>query len=196
METFYQNMATENLWNNDYYRSKDLHFIHQKKLHDLNMLYTKEVQTRRFYNQIEKPHLCDDEQPEMKTCIQFMTTLQKAFQLSMPTFARITNNQLFLSELNVTKEMAKALSQYLMSMKNNPSAQIRALNINDCKLRDEQFAQILESLVEQGNHLQTIVYSVGELSNWSLKPLQQLIPSLHNLHISKLTNSNVKNLVN
>lgn len=58
----------------------------------------------------------------MKTCIQFSTALEKAYQLSLPTFARINNNQLFLSELNVTKEMARALSDYLIAVKRRPDA--------------------------------------------------------------------------
>lgn len=131
----------------------------------------------------------------MKTSLQFSTTLAKAFQLSLPTFARINSNQLFLSELNVTKEMARALSDYLVSMKHSPEAQIRAINFNNIKLRDEQLAQILDALEAQGNYLQTIAYSTGEMGTLSLAPLLKLIPNLHDLHITKLTNSNVKHLV-
>ena len=79
IDTFYQNLPVENLWANEYHSSRDERRGHHDKLHDFNMLYAKEVQTRRFYAQIEKPHLCDDEQPEMKTCIQFQSTLEKAF---------------------------------------------------------------------------------------------------------------------
>ena len=63
-------------------------------------------------------------------------------------------------------------------------------------MRDEQLARILEALVEQGQYLRTIVYSIGEMSNLSLKPLQKLIPNLRDLHLTKLTNSNTKHAIN
>ena len=113
----------------------------------------------------------------------------------MPIFSRIQNNQLFLSEINVTKEMTRALSDYLASMKDHKEAQIKSLNINGCNLRDEQLSQILDALLQQAVPLQTIVYSKGELSNLSLGALKQLIPNLTNLHISQLTNSNIKHLI-
>lgn len=48
----------------------------------------------------------------------------------------------------------------------------------------------------QGQYLQTIVYSVGELSALSLQALQKLMPNLRDLHITKLTNGNIKPLIN
>lgn len=43
IDAFYLNLPMDNLWTNEYYRSKDILQAHQNKLYDFNMLYTKEV---------------------------------------------------------------------------------------------------------------------------------------------------------
>lgn len=122
---FYKKMNKANLWANDYMRHNDLeiNFLdNQKSLNDINTLYVTEVQTTQFYTDLkkEKVHRLEPSQTEKLANLEFMNKLEKAYQTTLPTFARMVKNQLILSELRFTDEMAQGLADYLQAVKDNP----------------------------------------------------------------------------
>ena len=121
-----------------------------------------------------------------------MNQIEKGQQAPLPTFARILKNQLFLSELRFTDEMAQALSDYLVAVKDYPSKITKSFYVDNCNMKDGQLAQILKGFVAQGNHLQTLAYSSGELGNEAADVLLKLIPNLRDLHLNNLTRCNSK----
>ena len=66
----------------------------------------------------------------------------------LPAFAKFNNNCLFLSEVRISDNMAQALKSYLEVTKNDPLRIARKLYIDDCGMRDHQFATILEGIAE------------------------------------------------
>ena len=85
--------------------------------------------------------------------------------------------------------MAQGLSDYLNAVKGNSQKITKALYVDNCNMKDGQLAQILQGLESQGNHLQTLVYSSGELSHMSAGVLMRLIPSLRDIHLNNITRS-------
>lgn len=152
--TFYDKMDRSNLWENDFMRNNDMEidFLEsQKAQQDVNNLYTAEVQTSRFYMDIklEKPHLLDENNTndaEKLANLKFMNKIESSQQAPLPTFARILKNQLFLNELRFTDEMAQGLSDYLLAVKGYPSKITKTLCIDNCNMKDGQFAQILKGV--------------------------------------------------
>jgi hypothetical protein len=67
----------------------------------------------------------------------------------LPTFAKFNQNCLFLSEFRISDNMALALKSYLEFTKLDPARHIRKLYIDDCGMRDHQFAIILDGISQQ-----------------------------------------------
>lgn len=83
--------------------------------------------------------------------------------------------------------MSLALSQYLKAIKDSPDKRVKCLSIDNCSMKDAQFAQILEGIAAQGQHIQTIVYSSGEMSHLSTGVLPRLYGNLKELHFNNTT---------
>ena len=124
---FYAKISKNNLWENDYLRDNDIAIEFgdkhkHKKLHDFNSLYNTDVQTRIFYKDIKvkRTHLLEESETEKMASLNFQNKLERGFQRSLTTFAKMNKNELFLSEIVITDEMAQGLSDYLKDMKSHP----------------------------------------------------------------------------
>lgn len=138
---FYDKFPRDNLWENDFLRHNDMpmDFLdNQKKLFEVNTLYNTEVQIKQFYNDLkrEQTHLLEEGQTQKLANLNFKTTLEKAYQTTLPTFARLIKNQLFLNEVLFTDEMASGLSEYLAAVKIFPDKIAKAFYVDNCNMKD------------------------------------------------------------
>ena len=85
--------------------------------------------------------------------LNYLENYTKMKQVPVPTFAHIQKNCLFLNELRFNDEMSLALSQYLKAIKDSPEKRVKCLSIDNCSMKDAQFAQILEGIAAQGQHI-------------------------------------------
>ena len=114
-------------------------------LKDLNNLYTTEVEKMKYYHDLKmgESHNIDNNSAEREANLQFMINLEKSYQVCLPTFARQDKNELFLSELKFSDQMATSLSEYLLAVKPNTSRLIKGLYIYNCNMTDKQLSSIL-----------------------------------------------------
>lgn len=73
----------------------------------------------KYYRDLKlgEPQSLDEDHVKEKIAhLQFMSNMEKAYQVSLPTFARQDHNELFLSEVRFTDSMAQSLSQYLTTV--------------------------------------------------------------------------------
>ena len=73
--------------------------------------------------------------------------------------------------------------QYLKESADNPELLVHKLIIDDCGMKDSQFATILRGIKEQGSSIYTISYSNNELGPESIKELNELAPHLQELQL-------------
>ena len=99
----------------------------------------------------------------------------------MPAFAQMTDNCMFLSQFRTSDVMAEALKDFLITQKGNPTYIVKKIFIDDCQMKDHHFSTILEGIVAQGEHLQTLVYSSNELGPHSMTQIKHLVPFLREL---------------
>ena len=70
---------------------------------------------------------------------------------------------MLLTEFRISDSMATAFQQFLKLQQNCPEHIVKKLFIDDCGMRDHQFASILEGVFEQNNKIKTLVYSSNDL---------------------------------
>lgn len=63
--------------------------------------------------------------------------LEKGYQPSLPTFAKMKNHELFLNEIVITNEMAQGLADYIKVTKKFPDKIVKGLIIENCNMRDD-----------------------------------------------------------
>ena len=91
----------------------------QKKLKDINCLYQNEVEATKFYNDLKKEKVTHLEASETEKLanLNLKTLMESSFQTTLPTFARMFKNELNLSEVLFTDQMAQALEDYLKAVR-------------------------------------------------------------------------------
>ena len=77
--------------------------------------------------------------------------------------------------------MSKNLEEYLEAVQDDPNRQVQKLFIDDCGMRDEEFANILNGIDSQGSIIKTIVYGNNEMGSLSVKALHKIIPHIREL---------------
>ena len=112
----------------------------------------------------------------------------------LPTFAKFNQNCLFLSEFRISDNMAEALKSYLIFTKNDPSRIVKKLYIDDCGMRDHQFAEILKGISAQGK-IKQLIYSNNEFGPESTERIIQLMPHLREFQLANLTKGGNKIVV-
>ena len=103
----------------------------------------------KYYSDLkngESHHSDDEDAAEKRANLLHMNLLQKAYQVSLPTFASQENNELFLSELHFTDEMAEGLSEYLTAVKMATHRRVKGLSVYNCNMSDKQLALILQGI--------------------------------------------------
>lgn len=62
----------------------------------------------KYYSDLKmgEPHRLEENSAEKMANLRYMSQLEKAYQTGLPTFARQDKNELFLSELRFSDEMA------------------------------------------------------------------------------------------
>ena len=103
-----------------------------------------------FYKQAKMGKILDDNNKEATMNQAYFDRCQQLMEKPLPTFAKFNQNCLFLSEFRISDNMAEALKSYLIFTKNDPSRIVKKLYIDDCGMRDHQFAEILKGIVAQG----------------------------------------------
>lgn len=97
---------------------------------------------------------------------------------------------MFLSEFRFSDAMADSLRQFFSVKDVLPENIVKKLFIDDCGMKDHQFAAILQGLISQKNKLKTIVYSSNDLGSKSIEALNELVPSLRELQINNVAKMN------
>ena len=77
----------------------------------------------------------------------FFNTCRSAFTAPIPSFVKIKNNCLFLTEFNISDSMAKALRDFLTEAAELPQYQVHKLIFDNCRMTDAQFSCILQGIV-------------------------------------------------
>ena len=146
-----------------------------------------------YYDQIKSRHngqLAINEEGEAEKAARhaFFSSCVKTCK-AMPTFVNIKNNTLFLLQINFTDQMATALRDYLIDTVTVQEKWISKLVIDDCGMKDKQFASILEGILAQQKHnsLTSVVYSNGEYGEKSHAVLMKMLANISELQIEKVT---------
>lgn len=78
--------------------------------------------------------------------MSYYDTIQTHKEVPLPNFAKLADNQLFLTEFRISDAQAIALRNYLDQTQEMPSRLVKALHIDDCGMTDFQFSQILQGV--------------------------------------------------
>lgn len=153
-----------NLWANEYLRDVrgklqdiniDFDINFEKSQHGLmnfEMLFRDEVLKLQFYRQAKDFVRLDDTEPDKEKIANqnYFKTCIRNREAPLPAFARLYRHCLFLTECRVSETMSKALAEYLRATQSDPQKITKCLFIDDCGMKDGQFAQILQGLESQG----------------------------------------------
>ena len=146
------NDMKKNLWNNVYlaeiYRFMDKEGLtyeqidmKERPLQDANLLFADKLQNQSFYKNVKR--LKNQDVPDTFVNHVYFENIQERGEVPLPTFARMTKNCLYLSQILITDSHALALKKFLEASKGLKSNFVKKLYIDDCGMRDEQFTQIL-----------------------------------------------------
>ena len=106
-----------------------------RPLQDANLLFADKLQNQSFYKNVKK--LKHKDVPDTFVNHVYYENSQEAGVVPLPTFARLTKNCLFLSQIRITDTNAISLRKFLEASKNLESNHVKKLFIDDCGMRDE-----------------------------------------------------------
>ena len=77
------------------------------------------MEATKFYNDLKKEKVTHLEASETEKLanLNLKTLMESSFQTTLPTFARMFKNELNLSEVLFTDQMAQALEDYLKAVR-------------------------------------------------------------------------------
>ena len=150
------------------------------------MIFTEADQKMNFYKQAKMGKILDSNNQEATMNQEYFDRCQKLMEKPLPAFAKFNQNCLFLSEFRISDNMAEALKSYLEFTKGNPAREVKKLYIDDCGMRDHQFAEILRGIAKQGT-IKQLIYSNNEFGPESTEMIIQLMPKLREFQLSNLT---------
>lgn len=78
--------------------------------------------------------------------MNYYETLRVHGEVPLPNFAKLTDNELVLTEFRISDAQALALSNYLDQTQDMSANLVKALHIDDCGMTDYQFSLILQGL--------------------------------------------------
>ena len=112
-----------------------------------------------------------------------------------PEFVSFEYNTLYLSQNIIDKVHGYAIGQFLYNSRLVESRKLFNLIIDECQMKDEVFAQLLEGCYRQSEfrgevirvqYLSNLSYSNNEFGPKSLEFLGKLIPSLANIQFHNI----------
>ena len=71
-------------------------------------------------------------------------------EIPVPTFIKLNDNCLYLSETSVTDSMAIILKTFLEKSKDDAENIVKVLVLDDCAIKDHQLVEILKGITAQG----------------------------------------------
>ena len=149
----------------------------------------------------KKKHMSskEDDDDHLLAMKQYYKRCQENNIIVQPFFLTFDNNLLYICQDRVNITQALALNEYLENTRLVEDKRIFKLVIDQCLMKDEVFAEILDGCYKQCQfnqkgeievqYLTTIVYNQGEFGPHTLKILKKLTPNLIEISFNNISES-------
>ena len=134
----------------------------------------------QFYNQAKREIAGFNREPTQDS--KFYKTCKASNVLPRPLFTCIKDNELSHQGKRIGMPYAVALGEYIRLNKRQDH-HILKLHLDDCSMKDEEFAVILKNIreCEMGVSLQNLAYSNNEIGAASVREIAQMLYASYEL---------------